>query len=115
MSVPIVERRKLLESNVKIVPDRIELSEKTEIGVGDEATLCRVMTRVLRDGLEGLVVKDKQSVYEPGARHWLKIKKDYLVGAADTADLVVVGAWFGTGAKGGLLSVFLMACRSVIS
>jgi ATP-dependent DNA ligase len=35
-------------------------------------------TRCIRDGLEGLVVKDKQSVYEPGARHWLKIKKDYL-------------------------------------
>jgi hypothetical protein len=40
----------------------------------------KVMTRVLRDGLEGLVVKDKQSIYEPGARHWIKIKKDYLQG-----------------------------------
>lgn len=84
------------------------------------------MTRVLRDGLEGLnvvvivvaivklvtglVVKDLHSIYEPGARHWLKIKKDYLQGAADSADLVVVGAWFGSGSKGGLLSVFLMAC-----
>ena len=45
-----------------------------------------------------------QGVYEPGKRHWLKVKKDYLAqGAmADTADLVVLGAYFGTGNKGRL-------------
>jgi len=43
-----------------------------------------------------------QSTYEPGKRHWLKIKKDYLADGtmADTADLVVLGAYFGTGSKG---------------
>jgi hypothetical protein len=30
---------------------------------------------------------------------------------ADSADLVVVGAYFGTGSKGGIMSTFLMACR----
>lgn len=29
---------------------------------------------------------------------------------ADTADLVVLGAWFGSGKKGGILSIFLMGC-----
>lgn len=43
-----------------------------------------------------------QGAYEPGKRHWLKVKKDYLnEGAmADTADLVVLGAFYGTGSKG---------------
>ncbi len=43
-----------------------------------------------------------QSVYEPGKRHWLKVKKDYLEGGAmaDTADLIVLGAYYGTGNKG---------------
>ena len=43
-----------------------------------------------------------QGIYEPGKRHWLKVKKDYLAeGAmADSADLVVLGAYFGTGNKG---------------
>jgi hypothetical protein len=32
----------------------------------------------------------------------LKVKKDYLFGGsmADSADLVVLGAWYGTGNKG---------------
>ena len=29
---------------------------------------------------------------------------------ADTADLVVLGGWYGTGNKGGLVSVWLMGC-----
>lgn len=43
-----------------------------------------------------------QGAYEPGKRHWLKVKKDYLnEGAmADTADLVVLGGFHGTGSKG---------------
>lgn len=53
--------------------------------------------QVLQLGLEGLVLKDLESTYKPGKRHWLKVKKDYLFDGAmaDTADLVVVGAWFG--------------------
>ena len=40
------------------------------------------------------------------------MKKDYLnEGAmADSADLVVLGGWYGTGNKGGLISIFLMGC-----
>jgi hypothetical protein len=43
-----------------------------------------------------------QGTYEPGKRHWLKVKKDYLADGAmaDTADLVVLGAYFGSGSKG---------------
>lgn len=49
-----------------------------------------------------LCVRLSQGTYEPGKRHWLKVKKDYLnEGAmADTADLVVLGAFFGKGSNG---------------
>ena len=68
------------------------------------------MMKAIHDGLEGLVLKDTKSLYEPGKRHWLKMKKDYLDSGsmADTADLVVLGAYFGTGNKGGMKSIFLM-------
>lgn len=117
MQEPIDERRRLLEQHIKVVPDRIELSEKVYMPPGDEKVLCTVMTKVLREGLEGLVIKDTKSIYEPGARHWLKVKRDYLSvdGAADSADLVLIGAWYGTAAKGGLLTTFLMACRDAES
>ena len=66
--------------------------------------------KTIKEGLEGLVLKDTKSIYEPGKRHWLKMKKDYLDSGsmADTADLVSLGAYYGTGNKGGLMSVFLM-------
>jgi ATP-dependent DNA ligase len=75
------------------------------------------------------VLKDPTGVYEPAKRRWIKIKKDYLddvcafaahaclaaaqpaarQGAmADSADLVVLGAYYGSGRKGGVLSTFLM-------
>ena len=34
---------------------------------------------------------------------------------ADSADLVVLGAWYGSGQKGGLMSIFLMGCQDPIS
>ena len=51
-------------------------------------------------------LQDSKATYEPGKRHWLKVKKDYLnEGAmADTADLVALGGWYGTGNKVGHLS-----------
>ena len=41
-----------------------------------------------------------------------QVKKDYLADGAmaDSADLVVLGAWYGSGKKGGMMSVFLMGC-----
>lgn len=74
--------------------------------------LADMINRVIREGLEGLVLKDMKGTYEPGKRHWLKVKKDYLnEGAmADTADLVVLGAFYGQGSKGGMMSIFLMGC-----
>ncbi|KAM7535871.1 hypothetical protein Aperf_G00000089047 [Anoplocephala perfoliata] len=105
---PMKKRREILEQNITIVPNRVLLSEKHEIKTKKD--LNELMAHVFAEGLEGLVIKPNDSIYEPGKRHWIKIKKDYLgQGAmADSADLIVLGAYFGTGKKGGLASVFLM-------
>ncbi|XP_032454032.1 DNA ligase 3 isoform X2 [Nasonia vitripennis] len=104
------QRRKLLEEKMTPIPNRIMLSEIQVIK--DPKKLAAMIAKVFKLRLEGLVLKDVDSKYEPGKRHWLKIKKDYLLqGAmADNADLVVLGAWYGTGQKGGMMSVFLMGC-----
>ncbi|KAM9333302.1 DNA ligase 3 isoform 2-T2 [Pholidichthys leucotaenia] len=110
MERPLCERRKFLCDNMVEVPNRILFSEMKH--VTRAADLADMITRVIREGLEGLVLKDVKSTYEPGKRHWLKVKKDYLnEGAmADTADLVVLGAFYGKGANGGIMSSFLMGC-----
>uniref|UniRef100_A0A8C0YNP0 DNA ligase n=1 Tax=Cyprinus carpio carpio TaxID=630221 RepID=A0A8C0YNP0_CYPCA len=110
MDKPLCERRKFLHDNMVEVPNRILFSEMKH--VTRAADLAEMITRVIREGLEGLVLKDIKGLYEPGKRHWLKVKKDYLnEGAmADTADLVVLGAFYGKGSNGGIMSSFLMGC-----
>ncbi|CAH0559309.1 unnamed protein product [Brassicogethes aeneus] len=101
-------RKKILKENMAEIPNHIVFSEMKEIHKPDD---LRVMiAKVLSAGLEGLVLKDLKGIYEPGKRHWLKVKKDYLFDGAmaDSADLIVLGAWYGTGKKGGMMSVFLM-------
>ncbi|XP_061196299.1 DNA ligase 3-like [Saccostrea echinata] len=107
MHKPIKERKKILESEMNEIPNRIMFSEAKLIN--DPDALQELMTKVFSEGLEGLVLKDTKSIYKPGKRHWLKIKKDYLEQGtmADSADLLVLGAYYGTGKKGGLMSTFL--------
>lgn len=53
------------------------------------------------------------ATYEPDKRldSWLKVKKDYNT-AADTIDLIPVGAWHGQGRKNAWWSPILLACRN---
>ncbi|XP_004684961.1 PREDICTED: DNA ligase 3 [Condylura cristata] len=110
MDRSLCERRKFLHDNMVEIPNRIMFSEMKQVTKASD--LADMINRVIREGLEGLVLKDVKGTYEPGKRHWLKVKKDYLnEGAmADTADLVVLGAFYGQGSKGGMMSIFLMGC-----
>ncbi|MEE6469721.1 hypothetical protein FKM82_008738 [Ascaphus truei] len=110
MDRPLTERRKFMCENMVEIPNHILFSEMKH--VTKAADLADMITRVIREGLEGLVLKDVKGIYEPGKRHWLKVKKDYLnEGAmADTADLAVLGAFYGKGNNGGIMSIFLMGC-----
>lgn len=113
IDMPIRKRRQILHENMVEVKNHVMFSEQKLIEKPSD--LAKMIAEVLELGLEGLVLKDLESKYEPGKRHWLKVKKDYLFNGAmaDTADLVVLGAWFGTGKKGGMMSVFLMGCHDV--
>lgn len=114
LDLPLEERREILKQVVRFIPNRIMLSEMRLVkGTPEERTaiLTRHLSHAIAYGLEGLVVKDVKSRYEPGSRHWVKVKKDYMDGCADTVDLVVLGGWYGSGSKGGVLSIYLMGCR----
>ncbi|XP_040579752.1 DNA ligase 4 [Lepeophtheirus salmonis] len=61
---------------------------------------------------EGIVLKDPQSVYKPGARAgggWIKLKPEYAEQIVDTLDLVILGGYYGSGKRvSGLISHFLL-------
>ncbi|KKR06430.1 MAG: putative DNA ligase [candidate division WS6 bacterium GW2011_GWF2_39_15] len=52
-------------------------------------------------GLEGVIVKDVDGGYSPGARdfEWIKIKKSIDNNLVDTVDLVVLGYYLGSGKR----------------
>lgn len=108
MDQPFEKRRKILEKIVTVIPNRVELSDCRLLKGEDD--LREMMGEILMEDLEGIVMKGKSSVYNPDKRKWLKLKKDYLKGMADTADLVVLGAYYGTGKFGSKMSIFLMGC-----
>ena len=112
MDTPYSERRSLLQSNLTVVKNRIHLSELFH--PQNSAELKSLMNTAMAKKLEGLIIKPSQGIYQPAARHWLKMKKDYLADGAmaDSADLVVLGAYFGSGAKGGSLTTLLLGVRS---
>lgn len=104
---PMRIRREILVDNMVEIKNHVVISEVKVIH--KEQDLTDMIIKVLKLGLEGLVLKDLESKYEPGKRHWLKVKKDYLFeGAmADSADLVVLGAWFG-------MYFSLCACKIIL-
>ena len=111
LDVPMDARREYLKSSVQFIQNRVMISEMRVVsGPPSERrlTMQKHLQYAVAEGLEGLVIKDMKSVYGPGTRHWIKLKKDYLQGMADSADLIVLGAWYGSGNKGGVLSTFLM-------
>ena len=76
MNRPIKERRRLLEKHMVEVGNHVKFSEMEHIT--KKTQLGNMIKKVLDQGLEGLVLKDLKSPYEPGKRHWLKVSSNAL-------------------------------------
>ncbi|KAM5273126.1 DNA ligase 3 isoform 5-T5 [Ctenodactylus gundi] len=73
MDRPLCERRKFLHDNMVEIPNRIMFSEMKQVTKASD--LADMINRVIREGLEGLVLKD---VKDPSKiPSWLKINKIY--------------------------------------
>lgn len=102
MDMPLLERRKYLQ---EVVPPEY-LAEGKDCN--DRVNLMKFYEEALEKGLEGIIVKDAESPYEPGKRTytWLKIKPE-----RDTIDCTMVKALYGKGKRAGFYSSFLLAVR----
>ena len=109
-SLSLPKRRELLARHCSC-------SKKTELSTSEIVSnvddFNEFFDQAIDANCEGIMAKDisTKSVYEAGARGWLwiKYKADYRSELADTFDLVVVGAWFGRGRRGGYYGTLLMA------
>ena len=59
------------------VSKKCELTAQIQSVLSQASKKNIVTLMLIYQGLEGLVIKDALSTYEPGKRHWLKVKKDY--------------------------------------
>jgi len=79
----------------------------TRVVTGDPEVVKSMMEDSIRAGHEGLMAKDLKGSYSPGVRgkKWFKIK------FAETLDLVIVAADWGSGRRRGWLSNYHLAVR----
>jgi DNA ligase-1 len=108
IDLPLSQRRERLST-------LFEWSESLGVAEGRSAStkeeVQAVFDRALAEAGEGIMGKNLSAPYKAGARGylWMKLKKDYLQGMVDTLDLVVVGAFMGTGKRGGGYGSLLVA------
>ncbi len=105
IDLPLSERRKILEEIVTPV-SKAELSGVLLTEEVEEAQ--KFFEHSLEIGHEGLMIKDRDSVYQPGARgkKWLKVKQ-----TLENLDLVIIGAEWGEGRRAHWLASFLLGIR----
>lgn len=100
IDLPLRQRREILENTLK--PGKIlALDEKL---ITDKASELRdYHTQKLKEGLEGVVIKQIESAYEPGRRGWSWVKFKEAETAegklSDTLDAVVMGFYRGQGKR----------------
>lgn len=107
---PMAERRALLETLVR--PDaRVRLA--TQRVVHDVESAQAFFDESIAAGCEGVMAKSlaEKSRYRAGARGfwWIKYKREYTQGLADSIDGVVVGGFAGRGRRAGTYGALLMA------
>lgn len=94
---------KKLSDRLELIPDLIcgtdkfEMTQSTE--VDSEKKMNDLFEESVSKGLEGLIIKDPDSKYQPGKRSldWLKYKRSLKGELVDTVDVVIMGYYFGRG------------------
>jgi len=102
IKLPLSERRKYL---LEVVSSEFFADGRN---CANEVELIRFYEEALKAGLEGVLVKNSDSVYDVGKRTytWLKLKPE-----RDTVDCTIVKALYGKGKRAGFYSSFLLAVR----
>jgi DNA ligase 1 len=95
---PLKERLKIIKETIR--SDDVLIPSKTQ-EISDPKELSIMLDDAISKGLEGVVVKKTESLYEAGGRNfnWVKLKKHSDGQLQDTIDCVVLGYIFGKGKR----------------
>lgn len=107
LDTPFRLRREKLEAIIIEKSKKIVLSKK--ITTSDESVAKAFFDESVALGNEGVMFKNFEGAYKPGARVGSMIK---LKSSMDALDLVIVGAEWGEGKRSGWLTSFTVACQS---
>lgn len=106
---PYSARREVLQKMIgtgnTIIPSHVTIT-------ADPKTVEHTFDEYITEGLEGIVAKRLDGVYQAGARgyNWIKLKRSYSKSALnDTIDCVVFGYYYGQGKRTGFgIGAFLI-------
>jgi len=118
--LPYSQRRKLLEKMLGFTKYQKQTGNNADKKTIAPASLKMCSTaeqlqaffnECVGAGLEGIIAKDLNAPYTAGARKfaWIKLKRSYAGGLADTIDAVIIGYYLGKGKRtefgfGGILT-----------
>jgi DNA ligase-1 len=102
---PFRERTEILRKIIK--KEKWKIVSAEQLITSSEKEAQRFYEESLKAGEEGIMIKNLNSPYKPGARvgHMLKLKP-----SEKELDLVITGAEYGEGKRAGWLSSFDIAC-----
>lgn len=108
-NLPLTDRSEELKTVFTPKVGVLHLVDRKEVQFRDE--LVAALNDAIDNREEGLLVKIPSSIYQPDKRKgsgWLKIKPEYLDSLSDKLDLIILGGYYGTGRRGGMVSHFLL-------
>jgi DNA ligase 1 len=106
MEKPLLERRKLVE---KVVPTKkLVLRPAIQLITDDAEKAQAFYEKALSEGEEGVMIKRQDAPYCQGRYVGYMVKLKPIL---QDLDLVIVGAEYGTGKRGGWFTSYIVACR----
>ena len=105
------KRREALTTSVESVHRRLEIHKYHEAQQASE--IEPLLREVVAGSSEGLVLKNPRSPYRLNERNddWIKVKPEYMTEFGEALDCVVIGGYYGSGKRGGMLSSYLCGLR----
>ncbi|KAI1654561.1 ATP-dependent DNA ligase [Daldinia decipiens] len=106
------DRRNALEKAVPGVPYRLEVHKYDKANSAD--AIEPMLRKIVSDASEGIVIKNPRSMYTLADRsdNWIKVKPEYMSGFGESVEAIIIGGYYGSGHRGGVLGSFLCGLRA---